>query len=163
YWQKDFASKSLGELMNQLAADPNGILVPASFLKKQNLKIGDTIRISVTTGVAGISIPLEAHIVGSFDLFPTWYPENGTMLVGNLEELFLQTGAEYPHEVWLGTVSNADPEAAVYAIRGFSILLDQEADQSKLVRSGLNTIVKDWSSADLNIRAEQRRPERQGL
>jgi putative ABC transport system permease protein len=42
-------------------------------------------------------------------------------------------------------------------------LLDQQADQTKLDRNGLNTIVKEWSSADLNIRAEQRRPERQGL
>ncbi len=31
------------------------------------------------------------------------------------------------------------------------------------MQNGLNTIVKDWTSADLNIRAEQRRPERQGL
>ena len=163
YWQRDFASEQLGVLMNQLAADPNGILVPVSLLTKRKLQIGDTIRLGVTTGVAGESIPLEAHIVGSFDLFPTWYPERGTMIVGNLEELFFKAGAEYPHEVWLGTARNADPESIVYAVRGFSILLDQQADQSKLVQNGLNTIVNEWSSADLNIRAEQRRPERQGL
>ena len=85
------------------------------------------------------------------------------MFVGNLDELYLQAGAEYPHEVWLGTNKNADPEGILYAVRGFSILLDRKADQSKLVQNGLNTIVKDWSSADLKIRAEQRRPERQGL
>jgi putative ABC transport system permease protein len=113
--------------------------------------------------VAGESIPLEAHIVGSFDLFPTWYPESGAIIVGNYEELLLKTGAEYPHEVWLATTRNADPESIAYAVRGYSILLDQQADQTKLERDGLNTIVKDWSSADLNIRAEQRRPERQGL
>jgi putative ABC transport system permease protein len=85
------------------------------------------------------------------------------MIVGNLEELFLTAGAEYPHEVWLGTGRSADPESIAYAVRGFSILLDQQADPSKLVQNGLNTIVRDWTSADLNIRAEQRRPERQGL
>jgi len=163
YWQRDFASEQLGVLMNQLAADPNGILVPNSLLAEQKLKIGDTLRIGITTGIAGESIPLEAHIVGSFDLFPTWYPENGLMIVGNLEELFLKTGTEYPHEVWLGTARDADPESIVYAVRGYSILLDQQADQSKLNPNGMNTIVKDWSSADLNIRREQRRPERQGL
>ncbi|MCI0552583.1 MAG: ABC transporter permease, partial [Anaerolineae bacterium] len=163
YWQRDFAPEQLGVLMNQLAADPNGILVSNSLLEKQKLEIGDTVRLAITTGVAGESIPLEAHIVGSFDLFPTWYPENGTMIVGNLEELFLKAGAEYPHEVWLGTTRNADPEMIAYAVRGFSILLDQQADQSKLVQNGLNTIVREWSSAELNIRAEQRRPERQGL
>jgi putative ABC transport system permease protein len=163
YWQRDFASESLGALMNQLAANPTGVLVPKSLLTKQKLKIGDTLNIGITTGVAGQSIPMEAPIVGSFGLFPTWYPENGTMIVGNLEELSLRAGAEYPHEVWLRTLRDADPEFIAYAVRGFSILLDQQADQSKLVQNGLNTIVKDWSSAELNIHAQQRRPERQGL
>lgn len=163
YWQRDFASEQLGTLMNQLAANPGGVLVPSELLKKQKLKIGDPITLGITTGVAGQSIPMDAQIVGTFALFPTWYPEKGTMIVGNLEELFLRSGAEYPHEVWLGTTRDADPEYVSYAVRGFSILLDQQADQSKLVQNGLNTIVKDWSSADLNIRNEQRRPERQGL
>jgi putative ABC transport system permease protein len=163
YWQRDFASQSLGALMNQLAAIPSGVLVPKSLLTKQKLKVGDTLNIGITTGIAGQSIPMEAPIVGSFDLFPTWYPENGIMIVGNLEELFLRAGAEYPHEVWLKTMPDAAPEFIAYAVRGFSILLDQQADQSKLVQNGLNTIVKDWLSAELNIRAQQRRPERQGL
>lgn len=163
YWQRDFAGEQLGALMNQLAMDPDGILVPSSMLTKQKLTIGDTVRLAITTGVAGESIPLEAHIAGAFDLFPTWYPESGTIIVGNLEELYLHAGAEYPHEVWLGTSQAADPESIAYTVRGFSILLDQQADQSRLVQNGLNTIVDEWSSADLNIRAEQRRPERQGL
>jgi putative ABC transport system permease protein len=163
YWQRDFASEQLGVLMNQLAANPTGVLVPNSLLAGQKLKVGDTLRLAVTTGVAGQSIPMESPIVGSFELFPTWYPEDGTMIVGNLEELFLRAGAEYPYEVWLGTTSDADPEHIAYTVRGFSILLDQQADQSKLVQNGLNTIVQEWSSAELSIHAEQRRPERQGL
>src|SRR5215216_2019911 len=163
YWQRDFASEQLGVLMNELAAEPTGILVPNSLLTKQKLKIGDALRLGITTGVAGQSIPMEARIVGSFDLFPTWYPESGAIVIGNLEELFLRAGAEYPHEVWLGTRRDVDPETVAYTVRGFSILLDQQADQSKLVQKGLNTIVRDWMSAELNIRAEQRRPERQGL
>jgi putative ABC transport system permease protein len=164
YWQNDFAAVSLGELMNDLAAVPDGILVPNSFLQKQKLKIGDTVTLGVGVGVAGQSIPIQAKVVGSFDLFPTWNPESdGIIIVGNLDELYLLAGAEYPHEVWLATTSKADPETIAYTIRGFSIILDQRADQSKLVQTGLNTIVDKWSSADLNIRAEQRRPERQGL
>ena len=163
YWQRDFASEQLGVLMNEIAANPTGVLVPNDLLSRQKLKIGDTLRLGITTGVAGQSIPMEAPIVGSFDLFPTWYPEDETMIVGNIEELFLRAGAEYPHEVWLGTTRDAEPEHIAYSVRGFSILLDQQADQSKLVQNGLNTIVKEWSSAELDIRAEQRRPERQGL
>jgi putative ABC transport system permease protein len=163
YWQRDFASEQLGELMNQLAAEPMGVLVPESVLEKNKLKIGDPLKVSVTTGIAGQSTFLDAKIVGSFDLFPTWYPERENLMVGNLEELFLQAGTEYPHEVWLRTDARADPESIAYTVRGFSILLDQQADQTKLVRDGLNTIVSDWSSSELDIRTEQRRPERQGL
>jgi putative ABC transport system permease protein len=150
YWQRDFAPEQLGVLMNQLAADPNGVLVPNLLLEEKKLEIGDKLTIGVITGVAGESVPFEVTIVGSFDLFPTWYPENGTMLVGNLEEFYLRAGSEYPHEVWLGTTRNADHEAISYA-------------ETKLVQNGLNTIVKEWSSADLEIREEQARPERQGL
>jgi len=103
-------------------------------LTQQNLKVGDTMRVSITTGVAGQSIPLEATIVGAFDLFPTWYPESGAMIVGNLEELFLTMGTEYPHEVWLGTSRAANPESIAYAVRGFSILLDQQADPPSLCK-----------------------------
>ena len=163
YWQRDFADEQLGVLMNQLGANPSGILVSNTVLEESNLEIGDTLKMSVTTGVAGLSLTFDAPIVGMFDLFPTWYPESGPMVVGNLEELYLLAGTEYPHEVWLGTTDEADPEAIAYTVRGFSILLDQQADQSKLVQNGLNTIVSEWSSADFNIRAEQRRPERQGL
>ena len=90
YWQSDFASQSLGALINQLAANPTGVLVPNSLLNKQKLKVGDKLNIGITTGLVGESITINASIVGSFELFPTWYPENGTMIVGNLEELFLQ-------------------------------------------------------------------------
>jgi putative ABC transport system permease protein len=164
YWQRDFAAEQLGVLMNQLAATPEGILVPSSFLDKHKIKIGDTVSLGISSGVAGQSTPLQAKVVGTFDLFPTWTPEtDGAFLVGNLDELYLRAGAEYPHEVWLDTTNDADPEKIAYTVRGFSIILDNRADQSKLEQNGLNTLVKQWSSADLNIRAEQRRPERQGL
>ncbi len=163
YWQKDFSSEQLGVLMNQLAANPTGVLVPNELMEKNKLEAGDKLTLGIITGVAGQSVPFEVTIVGSFDLFPTWYPESGTMIVGNLDEFFTRAGGEYPHEVWLGTSRRADHEAINYAVRGFSIILDQQADQTKLVQNGLNTIVKEWSSADVLIQKEQARPERQGL
>jgi putative ABC transport system permease protein len=127
------------------------------------LKIGDKLIFGVQTVVSGLSIPMELTIVGTFDLFPTWYPEDGPMFVANLDSLFLQAGTDYPHEVWMRTNKNADPESIVYAIRGYSITLDQQADQSRLVKNGLNTLVQSWSSANDDILAAQKRPERQGL
>jgi putative ABC transport system permease protein len=163
YWQSDFASQPLVVLMNQLAANPDGVLVPASLLKKQGLKIGDPLIFGVQTGVSGVSIPLELTIVGTFNLFPTWYPENGVLFVANLDSLYLEAGTEYPHEVWLKTSPSVDPEGIVYAIRGYSITLDSQADQSRLVENGLNTLVQGWTSARNNILTAQQRPERQGL
>ena len=60
--------------------------------------------------------------------------EDGVLVVGNLEELFLRAGAEYPHEVWLATAKDADHEAIVYAVRGFSIEAPQQReDESRQV------------------------------
>lgn len=163
YWQSTFASQPLGILMNELGAFPDGVLVPTSLLKKQSLKIGDKLVFGVQTGDAGVSIPLELTIIGTFELFPTWYPTDGPLFVANLDALYLEAGTEYPHEVWLKTTAKADPESIVYAIRGYSITLDTQADQSRLVENGLNTLVKSWSSAEANILTAQQRPERQGL
>jgi putative ABC transport system permease protein len=163
YWQSNFASRSLGALMNELGANPDGVLVPTTLLKQQDLNIGDKLIVGVQTSVSGVSIPLELTIVGSFDLFPTWYPDTGSLFVANLDSLYLNAGSEYPHEVWLKMAANADPESIIYAIRGYSITLDSQADQSRLVENGLNTQVQSWSSAGADILAAQKRPERQGL
>ncbi len=163
YWQDDFAGQPLGALMNALGSSADGVLVPASLLQDKKLQIGDPLTISVKPVESGESIILNTTIVGTFDLFPTWYPDTGTLFVGNFDDLIFTAGIEYPHEVWMRTSSDADPEAIVYGIRGYSIMLDQSADQSRLVKNGLNTFVSDWSSAINNIRSQQRRPERQGL
>ena len=163
FWQDDFAPQSLGSLMNALAAAPDGVLVPRSLLKSNHIQIGDKLLLGVETGTAGQSVVLDLRVVGAFDLFPTWYPDSRPLFVGNLDELYLAAGGDYPHEVWLRIAPGADPESIVYAVRGYSILLDLTADQSRLVQNGLNTFVKSWASAGLNILAAQESPDRQGL
>jgi len=162
FWQQDFASESLGALMNALGASPDGVLIPRSLLEDKKLQIGDPITVSAKA-TAQESIVLKLTIAGTFDLFPTWYAENGTLFVGNLDELYLQAGTEFPHEVWMGTDAGTDPEDVIYAIRGYGIMLDEKADQTRLVETGLNTFINGWSSARMNILAQQSRPERQGL
>jgi putative ABC transport system permease protein len=61
------------------------------------------------------------------------------------------------------TAAGTDPEGVIYGIRGYSIMLDEKADPSRLVETGLNTFVDGWSSAREEILAQQSRPERQGL
>ena len=163
YWQTDFASQSLGELMNALGATPDGVLIPASLMRDKKLQIGDPILFSASPGTGGPAAVVKLRVAGTFNLFPTWYPNTGPLFVGNLDTIFLQAGNEYPHEVWLKTDPGVDPEGIVYGVRGYSIMLDTKADVSRLVRNGLNTFVGNWTSAQLNVRAQQERPERQGL
>lgn len=160
FWQDDFASQGLGDLMNALAAEPDGVLVPQDYLEKRNLSVGDMLAVNVQTGGA---LRLEFEIVGTFVLFPTWYPEQGPLVVGNLDYLYSQAGGELPHQVWLKTAPGVIPGDIVAAVRGYTAMLDLAFKDQPVVENGLNTFVKDWNSATQLIVAEQRRPERQGL
>ena len=160
YWQRNFSPASLGALMNALAGYPDGVLVSGEYANQQKLKIGDPITLGVKVGQ---SDGLTLQVAGFIDLFPTWYPEQGPLFVGNLDYLFQHAGGEFPHQVWVTTKPDTNMEDLVYAVRGYSILLDQKADPLRLVQDGLNTQVSDWVSAPVLITAEQRRPERQGL
>ena len=161
YWQANFAPASLGALMNALAQYPNGVLVSRNFVSEQGLKLGDYLTVGAKG--AGWSAGLQLIIVGIVDLFPSWYPENGPLFVGNLDYVFQAARNEFPHEVWLKLSPGVDPEGVIYAVRGYSVMLDDAADQSRLVKNGLNTFVRRWTSASVQIVQQQQLPERQGL
>jgi putative ABC transport system permease protein len=146
YWRKDFASEQLGALMNDLATTPDGILVPESVMSEHMLRVGDTLRAGVT--LADANVQLTFKIVGSFKLWPTWYPNNtetGPMYVGNLDYLFENVGGQEPYDVWLKVTEGTDRATLESRIRQ----LDQGA----------------WSFYDVRtlVGQEQARPQRQGL
>jgi putative ABC transport system permease protein len=141
FWREDFAPQSLGALMNALAVEPNGVLVPSGFM---GLNVGDTFRLTVNT--FGQSNELDMKVVGFFNLFPTWYrEEDGELFVGNLDYLFEQAGGEFPYDVWLKTDANVDYEQVIEGVRDL----------------GLNVVA--WNAPLINVANEQHRPERQGL
>jgi putative ABC transport system permease protein len=84
-------------------------------------------------------------IVGAFNLFPSWYPEDGPLLVGNLDYFFEQMGGEQPYDVWLRTNPNADYPKLIEGVRELYLRL-------------LN-----YDISPLELVQEQSRPERQGL
>ncbi len=141
YWRTDFSSESLGALMNGLALEPNGVLVPEGFLAEGFFRVGDSVRIEVTT--YGQRTTMDMKIVGVFDYFPTWYPSEGPLFVGNLDHFFLEHGQQYPYDVWLRLSETADVEA--------------------LVNDELDLLSYDWSAPQVDIDAAQELPERQGL
>ncbi|MGC9348270.1 MAG: FtsX-like permease family protein [Anaerolineae bacterium] len=141
FWRGDFSSDSLGGLMNRLAVRPDGLLVPRSFLREHVLMVGDNIRVDTVT--YGKRTEIDFEIVGAFEYFPTWYPSEGPLFVGNLDYMFREVGQQYPYNVWMD-LSNA-------------------ADVRYLVDEELNLFSHDWIAPRTVIAAEQRLPERQGL
>jgi putative ABC transport system permease protein len=143
FWRWDFAPTYLGDLMNSLAITPDGILLPRTFMSTHTLAIGDTVQVNID--IYNQRVELQMKIVGSFDLFPTWYPETGPLFVGNLDHFFEQAAGQYPYNIWLKTEPGADQDQIIARVRNL----------------GLRTLAPD--AAFINIAQEQRRPERQGL
>ncbi len=162
YWRRDFASLSLGTLLNRLAVDPAGVLVCRDLMQKYGLSVGDTLQVKMYADETRREMNLT--VVGDFDLFPTWYPsvesgssagagasesgasENGKfLLVGNLENIFEQAGSQLPYFVWLKTTP----------------YLERAEFEARAADIGLTFL--GFQEARAQIGKEQQRPERQGL
>ncbi len=143
FWRADFAPASLGELMNQLAITENGILLPRDFMEMYFLDIGDTVNVTVLAYETSAVLPLK--LVGSFDYFPTWYPETGPLVVGNLDYYFMQAQSQLSYNVWL----NTEPD----------VNYEQLADDMWAKNLG----VQDILVSSRRILRAQQQPERQGL
>jgi putative ABC transport system permease protein len=146
FWRKDFASTSLGELMNALATSPEAVLVPRNVMQEHALKIGDPVQVSVY--FPGASFNAEFKVAGAFDLWPTWYPQkadDGPLFVGNLDYLFDQAQGQYPYDVWVKVKNGADPTVVAGQVRSLGR--------------------QQWGADDVHtvIETEMARPERQGL
>ena len=142
---KTARSRKNGENMGAGAlAGYEGVLVSNSFLRRNGLRGGDNMRLTVN--LEGGEIEIETQIVGVFDYFPTWNPdEDEPLIVGNLNYLFDQPGSEFP----------------------FRVLLKTEGPLSeRALRSALNQrqlFGSSWQDPQTAIAATLLRPERQGL
>lgn len=150
FWRRDFAPSSLGSLMNALAIEPNGVLVPNGFLRQMALKMGDDLRVVVSIPeqrkeLTWLEAPIDFRIVGSFDRFPSWEPEHGPVLVGNLDFVFGRAGGQFPFDVWLRT--DPDPNYA---------LIEQD-----LRDKGFRIL--GWEAPEPWVLQALRRPEFQGV
>lgn len=109
WFRPDFASETLGALMNRLAAAPEAVLVPRPFLEEHLLQVGDRLDVWVTLE-PGISVRTNYMISGVYEYFPT-AEEDEIVLVGNLEFLHLIGGAIYEYEIWLRSPENTEGAA----------------------------------------------------
>jgi putative ABC transport system permease protein len=142
YWRSDFSSDDLGSMMNLLAAYPNGVLIPSGLLGTVN--VGDTVTLQVVTETA---VEMDMKVVGTFNLFPTWYPDKGLLFVGNLDYLYESAGSEYPYEVWLKVADGVDPRSITDAKLAAVSIRSGYARETALAR----------------LVTEQEQPNRQGI
>jgi putative ABC transport system permease protein len=144
FWRDDFSIQNLGVLMNLLAVEQNGILVDQRILDQGGLRIGDTITPLIT--MYGNNFEVDLKIVGAFDYFPTWYPEQGPLIVGNLDYLFQQMGGEFPYRVLMKVEEDVSP-----------VDLNSEG----AVATSISSL--SWNTPIDAIVEAQNQPERQGL
>ena len=144
WFRPDFAPESLGGLMNQLALEPQNILVPRPLLDQLNRNLGEkiTLKVSMATGQ---SVQDQFIIAGVYDHFATVYHEPYPTLIGNLDHLFALAGTAFSHDVWLRVDEAADPLDLKNAIRTLGI------EPAK------------WRHVPTRINEEQGRMERVGI
>lgn len=147
FYRDDFASQSLGALMNALGADPMGVLIPGDLANEKKLRIGDQIDVSAT--ILDQVYDRHMEIVGTYDYFPTIYPARDPTLILNLESLFDNPDDAVGYDLWFNLRSNADMNVLTNQIR-------------QMIGSSI-AIVKERGDARVTIKEEQAKPERVGL
>lgn len=142
YWRRDFATVPLGTLMNDLGRTTEGILISRD-LYNRGIQIGDNLRANVYENKETTNI--DYKVVGVIDYFPTWYPGEAPLIVGNLDYYFESIGGENPYDVWLKLDPTANFETVITGVNDlYKIVLD-------------NTIALE------ELYAAKSKPERQGF
>jgi len=147
FYRDDFASQSQGALMNALGAEPMGVLVPRDLAEESGLRLGDQLLMSVR--VLDQSYERDLVIVGTYDYFPTVYPQRKPTMIVNLETVFENPDAIVGYDVWLDTRAETDTKMLIYQI-------------SKMI--GLDrAVIKIIGNAYDEVKTSMDQPERVGL
>jgi putative ABC transport system permease protein len=132
----------LGALMNLLARNADGVLVTRDLLAK-GLKIGDALPALVK--IDDDQRQVRFKIVGVINLWPGYYPQDGPIVVANLNYIFDEMSGQYPYDVWIKRDPAAKLDAIAAGVRKLGISLVD-------VRDAMTLIVE-----------AQSQPQRQGL
>jgi putative ABC transport system permease protein len=119
WFRRDFADEPLGGLMNLLAKQQDGVLLPQEVLEKGGLEIGDQVRIAISVE-SGVSIDAPFTIVGTYTYFPTVYEDRPTA-IGNLGYVTYNYDAPLATSVWLKLEPGADGAAVLEAVKDMGV------------------------------------------
>jgi putative ABC transport system permease protein len=95
WWRSDF-TPPLSDLLNTLNSDPQAVLVNRGFAQRYGLNVGEVFDVNID------GVRVDLRLAGTFEYFPTLYPQDGDRLVARLDYLTEVLAAE-PSEVWLRT------------------------------------------------------------
>jgi len=132
WFRSDFTPVSLGELMNRLALQPDGILAPRSLLGATHLDVGDQLQLRVVMEEVQVTTPFT--IVGVYDYFPTVYEDRPT-LVGNLDYLFFEGGGVFPYRLWVRAEPGVDGTAIFKAVESKVVEATRRGDARALIKA----------------------------
>lgn len=134
--------ESLGGLMNMLARTPEGIIVSNDVLNR-GLKVGDVL--PATLDIYGDRQQVKFIILAAVELWPGYYPQDGPLMIANLDYIFDQMGGNYPYDVWITRDDGANIEDVAQGVReqGFTVI--------------------DVHDTETMIHDEQMQPHRQGV
>ncbi|MDP9383268.1 MAG: ABC transporter permease [Chloroflexota bacterium] len=104
-WREDYASESLGALLNRLATDPGALLVSSRYAQEQRLNVGD--RLTLQMNDVGQTQEVPFVVAGIVDYFPTLYPEAAPFVIGNLDYSYDSQGGTYRYQVWMDLAPGA--------------------------------------------------------
>ncbi|HEY3342233.1 MAG TPA: FtsX-like permease family protein, partial [Anaerolineae bacterium] len=110
-FQRYFSEHSLGEMMNRLGAQENGIILPQRMLDETGLQVGQHIPLSLIVAGADNS-HFDFVVVDAYNYFPTVYEDKPAAIV-NASYIDVQTGGGYSNDVWMKLQPGADGKAIV--------------------------------------------------
>jgi putative ABC transport system permease protein len=118
------------------------VIVSRSLLG-DGLAVGDTV--SARLSMYGDSREVQFVILAAVELWPGFYPQDGPLLITNLNYIFDQMGGQYPYDVWIDRADHADLDTLVAGVRDLGIAVVTTRDAAQIIAE------------------EQIQPQRQGL
>jgi putative ABC transport system permease protein len=141
-WRNDYASTSLGEIINQMSTSMDQAIVSAKFATTNNLRVGD--RFTVVADFLGTRTEISLTVASIISYMPTLYNEGPVFVIANYAYISDELNGVYPYEIWLH--SNGQP--------------DEVAVQAAAYRNSLQVMPY---TPQAFIKADILQPQRQGL
>lgn len=141
-WRNDYASTSLGDIINQMSTSMDQAIISAKFAAANNLRVGD--RFTVVADFLGTRTEISLSVAGIVQYMPTLYNEGPAFVLANYAYISDELNGLYPYEIWMH--SNGTPDA--------------QAVQAAAYRNSLQVMPY---TPQAFINADILQPQRQGL